>query len=71
MNGQFFKNFLRSFEKRLDKSLLVCYNKYSEREVNKMFYNFENIDDYLFEKAVKEYWDCPEALIYEEDEDEE
>jgi hypothetical protein len=34
-----------------------------------MFYNFDNIDDYLYEKALEEYWDCPEALIEEEDEE--
>lgn len=35
-----------------------------------MFYNFDDIDEELFEKTLKEYWDCPEALI-EEEEDEE
>ena len=34
-----------------------------------MFYNFDNIDDYLYEKALEEYWNCPEALIEEEDEE--
>jgi hypothetical protein len=34
-----------------------------------MFYNFDNIDDYLYEKALEEYWDCPEAFIEEEDEE--
>lgn len=34
-----------------------------------MFYNFDNIDDYLYEKALEEYWDCPETLIEEEDEE--
>lgn len=34
-----------------------------------MFYNFDNIDDYLYEKALEEYWDCPKALIEEEDEE--
>lgn len=34
-----------------------------------MFYNFDNIDDYLYEKALEEYWDCPEALTEEEDEE--
>ena len=34
-----------------------------------MFYNFDNIDDYLYEKALEEYWDCPEVLIEEEDEE--
>ena len=34
-----------------------------------MFYNFDNIDDYLYEKALEEYWDGPEALIEEEDEE--
>ena len=34
-----------------------------------MFYNFDNIDDYLYEEALEEYWDCPEALIEEEDEE--
>lgn len=34
-----------------------------------MFYNFDNIDDYLYEETLEEYWDCPEALIEEEDEE--
>lgn len=34
-----------------------------------MFYNFDDIDEDLFEKTLKEYWDCPEALIEEEDEE--
>lgn len=33
-----------------------------------MFYNFEQIDDFLYEQALEEFWDCPEAL-YADDED--
>ena len=31
-------------------------------------YNFEMFDDYLLERAMEEYWDCPEALLEEEEE---
>ena len=36
-----------------------------------MFYSFDNIDEDLYEKTLKEYWNCPEALIEDEEEDEE
>ena len=33
-----------------------------------MFYDFEQIDNFLYEEALEEFWDCPEAL-YTDDED--
>ena len=32
-----------------------------------MFYDFEQIDDFLYEQALEEYWGCPEALYDDEE----
>ncbi len=31
-----------------------------------MFYDFEQTDDFLYEQALAEYWDCPEAFYDDE-----
>lgn len=32
-----------------------------------MFYDFEQIDDFLYEQAFEEYWNCPEAFYDDEE----
>ena len=31
-----------------------------------MFYDPEQIDDYLYEEAIAEYWNCPEDFYDDE-----
>lgn len=49
------KNLLKKIKKMLDKFRKVCYNNYSEREVNTMKMHFyENTFEMMFDQAVEE-----------------
>lgn len=53
-------------KKTLDKQPLLCYNKGTKKEEEYKMFDWNQIADAEYEKALEQYWDCPEAMLDDE-----
>ena len=47
----------------VDKQPLTCYNKGTKKEEENKMFDWNQIADAEYEKALEQHWDCPEAML--------